>query len=483
MRQFLRVLCMLFSSSLLAGIPLWSITPSGGSQPTQQVSRSGSVSVAYLVQNNSRSRTVTLGMLPQQGTSVSPAQCSLKPQGQSNNSCVMTLTIQGSEIPDSGLRGGPRLCALSANGTPNPLQCYQPSLANSLNITITDVVPATTISASVSDVVLATDGIFTAESGAPQLPAKARTITITNTGAEVAVNVQYSVSPALPAGTSISPANCGNIAPAASCVVTITPGSTPTAAPNQVPTPSVITFQGTNTPSVTTNAIVLTYGNIYQGGFVFAIDDSTAATTSVQGKVVTQTDQSTGISWSTNDTNIVPGINYDSTTATPVPALPASPPAPPYQACDGSFDGLCNSNNIRLYFAAQAMPINLYAAGYCDGTISGFNDWYLPAMCELGYGRALCGNAGTPTAQNVGSNILGRYYGTALVNFANLAFSPPDSYWSSTTIEGIVVPGEYTPYYIYFYELAPPPGGSAAVDQGNDDGQTVLKYVRCIRRF
>lgn len=191
-------------------------------------------------------------------------------------------------------------------------------------------------------------------------------------------------------------------------------------------------------------------------------------------------DQSTGIVWSTNDTNIVPGINYDSTPALPSPVLPLPPPN--YVGCNGSFDGTCNRSNLRLFFTAQGLPSNQYAAELCDAAINGYSDWYLPAMCELGYGRELCGSM-NPTEQNVGSNILELYYGTALVNFANLAFSDIGVYWSSSTIEDPSTPGQYNPYYVYFYELLPPPGGMATLNQGNDQLQTTANYVRCVRKF
>lgn len=456
----------------MAGIPLWSITPSGGSQPTQQVYRFGSVDVAYLVQNNSRSKTITLGMLPRQGTSVSPAQCILRPQGQSNNSCVMTVTIQGDAIPNSGLQGGPQFCAM-VSGVPNPLQCYQPAQANVLNISITEVAPVTTLSASVSDLVLATDGIFTTLSGTGgAVSSKSRTITITNTGAQTANNVQYSISPALPAGTVVTPASCGNIAPGGNCVLTVIPGTTPSASANQAPTPSVMSVQGSNTPTVTSNITLLTYGNIYQGGFVFAIDDNTLINTSVGGKVVSQLDQSTGLPWSQSDSSVVPGIQQTSTPSTPVPALPASPPAPPYAGCLGSFDGNCDTSNILLFLINSVVPPLNYAAGICTTTISGFSDWYLPAICEWGYGRGLCG--GTPAnaqTQNVASNIYDRYYAT-LGNFANL-IDVPNRYWSSTTDDDGF--GGYNPKYQYF--------NTGFSDQGNDEPQTTVMYVRCVRNF
>ena len=96
--------------------------------------------------------------------------------------------------------------------------------------------------------------------------------------------------------------------------------------------------------------------------------------------------------------------------------------------CNGATDGFCNTGAI-LYFYNQfitnntsaiggslkytptAGPTNItyYAAGLCTQTIAGYTDWYLPAICEMGYGIQLdnvCGFQGTPTLQNIQSSLI-----------------------------------------------------------------------------
>ena len=110
----------------------------------------------------------------------------------------------------------------------------------------------------------------------PALTGNPRVLTITNTGAEEAVDVAITSSPPLPVGTTVSPAACATI-PAAggTCVLTITPGSVPTAAVGDTASaPAVVTIAGSNTNTLTSQIAVLAYGSVYQAGYVFAVDDT-----------------------------------------------------------------------------------------------------------------------------------------------------------------------------------------------------------------
>ena len=112
---------------------------------------------------------------------------------------------------------------------------------------------------------------------------------------------------------------------------------------------------------------------------MYAFDDTTSATGSVGGKVVTISDQApaypNGIIWSSNGTdgsssnvayNIIYGISETSTTSS---ANPSSGQETGQTACNGSTDGFCNTNNIYVYYQnfATNHPIYLsyYAAGLC----------------------------------------------------------------------------------------------------------------------
>jgi hypothetical protein len=113
-----------------------------------------------------------------------------------------------------------------------------------------------------------------------------RSITITNTGTAAAEGIAYSTSTAPPADAGVSTTCAATLAAAASCTITVTPGLTPTAAAGDLnPVPVVLSILGSNTNTVTTVVSVLTYGSVYQSGYVFAIDDTTAVSGSIGGKV------------------------------------------------------------------------------------------------------------------------------------------------------------------------------------------------------
>ncbi|HVY07960.1 MAG TPA: hypothetical protein VHB46_18435 [Burkholderiales bacterium] len=249
------------------------------------------------------------------------------------------------------------------------------------------------LTASVSSLALAASGqtLYSPSSTIqPPLPTGVpRKITITNTGSAPATGVTVSSS-GLPSGTSITSDTCNGatLAASASCTLTITPGSTPThTAGSTTPTPATVSISGGNTNTVAVSVSVLTYGSLYQNGYVFALDDTTADTASVGGKAAAQTD-SYG-SWGA--TSSVGGINETST------ALDAS--SNPPTSCNGNLDGACNTARIKSFAGSN---FSSYAAGKCGGTISGRSDWYLPAICEFGFaGSAGCGSSSFPTLQNM----------------------------------------------------------------------------------
>jgi hypothetical protein len=213
-------------------------------------------------------------------------------------------------------------------------------------------------------------GLNAALTGTPRL------IIITNSGSSPATNVTYSPSPALPSGTTISPSSCGSIAASDTCTLTITPGSTPSSAPGDTgPTPITLSISGTNTNTLTPTLNILTYGSVYQGGYVYAVNDTTPNTGSIGGTVVSQTDQApifpNGAIWSSNgaggatanvSSEIIPGIADTSTTGSSVPTYAAAqasfnstysneitypfPPSGSFFSCNGRSDGACNSANI-----------------------------------------------------------------------------------------------------------------------------------------
>ena len=350
--------------------------------------------------------------------------------------------------------------------------------ANVTNVSATCVSNDTTLTASVSTLGLSVNntGLNTALTGTPRL------ITITNSGSNPATSVTYSLSPDLPSGTTISPSSCGTIAVSGTCVLTITPGSTASAtAGDTSPTPITLSISGTNTNTLTPTVNILTYGSVYQGGYIYAVDDTKPNTGSIGGTVVTQTDQAPrypgGVVWSSNGANStsvsndsIPGIAETSTTGSSVPTYAFAqtsfnstysnestfpfPSSGSFSSCIGRTNGACNSTNIlTLYntyvtnYGIGSSPYTLsagptttsyYAAGRCTETISGYSDWYLPAICEMG--PASSGSGCSASTQDIVSqlpDLLGDpTAGTPSTSCTYGANCLAGYYWSSTEYSG-----------------------------------------------
>ena len=243
----------------------------------------------------------------------------------------------------------------------------------------------------------------------PALAGNARIIRIENTGSIPANNVQVSTS-GFPAGTSITNNACtGTLNAGATCDITITPGGTAspdnsanacTTSPGTEPEPTIVTVSADNAPSSDINVLVLGYGCIYQGGFLFSVDDTTPDAGSIGGKVAALTDEEENpgdlfFQWATgfNDT-----------------------------AADSITDGLANTNALETpagqYPAAQAC---------LNKSDQGFTGWFMPAICELGRFVGLGSDAGCGTTN---PNLYTTLHTNNLGGFAN------DVYWSSTEFSG-----------------------------------------------
>lgn len=302
----------------------------------------------------------------------------------------------------------------------------------------------TTLRASVSKLALSVTGLT--EYGVAGTPAsgRARIVTITNTGSAAATGLAIAV-PALPSGT-VDSGSCGStLAAGSTCTLTVTPGATASGGvgpctTGTAPTPAAISVGGSNTNTVSVDVVVLGYGCIYQGGYVYALDDTTPSTGSVGGKVLSQFDEASALVWSTRFDAIY-GISETSTAALPSPSVGA---VAGQSSCDGATDGACDSANIVDYYTSYAIgaPIALpdYAAGVCEATIASESDWHLPAICEMGYGGAGCGTSASPTEQNVQSDLVdsggavplnGNYWSSTEASFA-----PANGAWVQSFMPG-----------------------------------------------
>ena len=400
--------------------PLWTFTPN--TSPIVSITPNGIATVNYTVTNNSN-KPHTLVLAPQAGLEQS-SSCVLVGKGAT---CSLTITIKGSNLSENGISNGPVMCQINFN------QCSQPDKVNSL---VVKVVQGAILNISPANLALSVKDtqINPALSGIP------RQITVTNEGDAPAneLAIQY---PAWPTGTTVdinSPSACmegSTLEVGASCPITINPGATATSGTNNFPcttaispVPGVISVSASHTGSVAANVVVLGYGCIYQGGFVYSINDTTATTASIGGKVVALTDQvgfDPGIIWSSDDSGnyddgvSIFGIAENSNTSFP---NPNTGQISGQKACDGKVDGACNSNNITIYYSA--VPANSYAAGRCLGTINSYNDWYLPAICEIGPDSNSSGCS--TTTQNMIESL------PMLRNSCSGAHCLIGTYWSST---------------------------------------------------
>ncbi|MDI1352409.1 MAG: fibronectin type III domain-containing protein, partial [bacterium] len=254
----------------------------------------------------------------------------------------------------------------------------------------------------------------------------ARTITITNNSSNPIIlsSNTPSISPDLPTGTSITNTIGACTAGATigignSCTVTVNPGSLTTSDCNtgSAPTPSIITVQTTQGSYVTANVVFLGYGCQYQQGYVYSIDDTTPLNGSIGGKIVALNDQGSNVLWSSNNAGTYDGgISIYGTAANSTPGVPipdTSPPVSGQLGCNGNTDGACDTTNIIAYYSPPTttpqISFSFYASGLCKQIIAGYDDWYLPAICEMGYDTKdpgseavdKCGTSAAPTIQNM----------------------------------------------------------------------------------
>ncbi|CZO94748.1 DUF1566 domain-containing protein [Legionella pneumophila serogroup 1] len=276
----------------------------------------------------------------------------------------------------------------------------------------------------------------------PALSGNARIIRIKNTGSIPANNVQVSTS-GFPAGTSITNNDCtGTLNAGATCDITITPGGTAspdnsanacTTSPGTEPEPTIVTVSADNAPSTNVNVLVLGYGCIYQGGFLFSVDDSTLNTGSIGGKVAALTDEEE----SPGDFSFQWATVFDDTTA------------------DSITDGFTNTNALETpegqYPAAQAC---------LNKSSQGFTDWFMPAICELGRFVGVGSDAG---CGNTNPNLYTTLYKNNLGGFANVG------YWSSSEYSGNPTVFAWFQYFNSGVQL--------------DDRKNLNFRVRCVRAF
>lgn len=119
---------LLTMTQIYAGIPLWTFEPLTAT--TISVTATGTANIKYRVTNQSKkSHTLSMRLIPGITQVTTGSNCSSPFVLAYQQSCTLSLSVNGGSL-SGNVVGGPVVCQGG-----NPLQCYQPSQANSLNIT------------------------------------------------------------------------------------------------------------------------------------------------------------------------------------------------------------------------------------------------------------------------------------------------------------------------------------------------------------
>ena len=434
-----------FSQSVITGANLSAIrTVPAAPQYVTAIPGNGQVTVKWYPPANTGGSAI-IGYTVKYGTTASATYTNSGCTTTSGLSCVVNNLTNGTPYTFT-------VVAINAQGS--GLTAYSSSVA-----------PEATLTASPSNLALSGLG-----GGA------ARTTTITNhSGSDVTI---ASVNADFPSGTTVNTdqANAcalGTVLTAGGgfCTITIIPGANPACTAGTVPTPSVITVTDNNGDTTTVNVVILGYGCQYQEGYLFAIDDTTPLTSSISGKVVTLSDQSSGtVRWSTQLTAIW-GINDASTIANPSPRTPTATLATGQLNCNAVNDGTCATNNVFIHYGVD-LSVD-YAAELCKATINGYTDWYLPSVCDLGpFGSTGINTGNYPNISSSSQACSGSTNIQDQLARENIVtnFNEID-YWSSTEVSG-------TPSKAWIQHLASSGGGSQSTDAKNSNG---VAGARCTR--
>lgn len=416
---------------------------SPGSTAKQQLpNKPGRYLIKYQVTNTTR-KPQSLFIRPIAGTDIYAADASACKNGKSlntNASCTLTLLLTPLKIK-APITGGPIICLDETS-----LRCFQPAMDQTLDISIRSepsanapmlVVNTTTLALSVNNPTLN-----------PALTGNPRQIHIKNDGTAPAVNVNFlpydpksNQGKTLPSDITILSHQCKYIAVGESCTLTIKPGkhATPPSGIN-------LSIQGENTEAVIVTFHVLTYGSKYQSGILFSVNDTNPSTPSIGGLVAQATPQKRswplGIIFSynnipqcnPNDPAFDPEVDctlYSTFTPRDLYGIYENSQKVLGDKCDANIDGKCNTHVLWSFYDAKGISKASYAAGLCFGEISGYSDWYLPAICQMGFFSETstkdigCGNTDNPTIQNMQQNLASWVSSNKRNNIAG-------TYWSST---------------------------------------------------
>jgi hypothetical protein len=429
----LGTLTMLGSGLLMAGQPLFTFTPITATTVTVYSNQQSPTQVKYRVTNMSRTthRLALASSLPAGFSQVISGQgnCGAIFTLKNQESCTLSIQIIGNRMTSS-TSIKPQVCQVNSNGSPSPYLCYQSSSTNAINVNLNTTSAYASLRASTDFIGLFASGIN-------------RIITITNDGPDDANALAITALNGTPAGTLVTN-DCPNPLPATNtCTITIDPGPTPSSPAGTAPSPNYLSVVGTNTTTLVPGYEVLTYGNIYQEGYIFSVTDSAPDTSSIAGKAATLINLPL-TPWYTGSLTTGATSYTDGSTNT-LSII----------AAQGQGDFAANVCNDYSIDTSGDTP--------CRSTGTCFNDWYLPAICEI-----------APTGQNAGcaqnAQTMSQTLTPLLISntCSGTGCFHTFTYWSST---------EYTASQAWWVNINAQP--SYEVDGADSKGYPY--YVRCAR--
>lgn len=444
--RILFIIFLLVPISCIAGVPPITVTLESGA--TNTLPKTGSGSASYVValdayvpgtlKHMSLSGGVPRGV--SQITSgpstclATPTVCAQDFDLNPGSSCCLKLNFDGSRM-----HLGRNILA--------PIVSASVYAGQAAAVTVLVTKPSTTLSVT-PNLALSVTGLplTVGTSGSP------RSIKVSNNGLQASDELIV-YFPQWPLGTVVSQDNCSgtSLPQGGSCTITITPGAQATSACTTgiSPSPGVITIATEDASSVASNIVVLGYGCIYQEGYLFSVLETADTSKSIGGSIVAVEDQApaypNGLAWDSS---------LDCATY-------------PYNGLVTNANSPINGTDLpggNTYIIKNALPTDSPAASACVNYSSGtFSDWYLPAICAMGYGAVdlniNCGSQMSPSIQNIQSNLLDDNIISLLGN-----------YWSST--ESTTLP-QSSAWQQYF--------ASSTTNYQSLSLKTTKLGVRCVR--
>jgi len=393
----LSALLSVLATFTYAGKPLFLFTPLTATSLSVPIN--GAAEVQYTVTNNSIvPRTLT--MVPIVGITQhtgSTGECARAFFLVPTQSCVLTLQLDGSQLPDQ-VTHGPVVCKTKGGGNtnPDPFLCAQPALADSLNITR---VGTESVSLSVSP------ASFTLTAAG-----SSNSFTIINHSSTVtALNIVANLTgTALDGNVTQNATDCTSVAPGQSCTLTFTPG-------NEAVTLASFPIQGDNTSQV---------------GAAIAIITPTEATISIAGSpLILQGTTGTPVAGTITVTNESPVLTATNIAATLTGTALEGEVTQDATDCVSVNPGdSCTLSFTPGSNAVSTTSVIIQGDNTSETTATIAVNAAPEASIEITEGSPLAlttsGSAGTMTIQNnspteVATNITANFTGTALNGFVS----------------------------------------------------------------